>query len=110
MKSFVYSELREVLIDKSQVAYCYEGRENRGSIAFMQENGQIVVINSSGHFFEYIKMLDLVSNFELWAFIEDMDLEKDKDTRQEAVNQLFEVYCIYYNYISILREFPFTVF
>lgn len=107
MKSFTYGELRNFLKSQSDVAYCYQGEENRGAIAFLKDNS-IVVLKADGVFLDYIEDMKEASNFELWAFIHTMTDKQDFEIRQQAVNRLFEAYCIYYRYMTIFQEFPFN--
>lgn len=109
MRSFTYGELKGLLKNQSHVAYCCQGDENRGSIAFISDSNTIVVLKADGVFMDYIYGNTEESNFELWAFIHDMRAEEDMEIRQQAVNRLFEAYCIYYRYMQVFQEYPFNV-
>lgn len=108
MRTFVYGELRSML-ESGYVAYCYRGSENRGSIAFKDNDGSIIIAKPNGYIMQGDYFVDDISNFELWSFIHEIKDEADFDIREEAVTRLYDVYCVFYNSIPMLQEFPFLM-
>lgn len=108
MQSFVFSDLMNVMNNESYVAYCYMGKNNRGSLAFFI-NGSILVINRDSYLPSYSFGDDDYNNFELWSFIHEMTSESDYDVREEAINRLFDVYCGLFNVIPKLQEYQFKI-
>lgn len=107
IRTFTYGELSEKLKTQNEVAYCYLGRERRGTIAFLDENDSIIIVSPNNYLIEY--HVDDGSKFELWSFIHEMKEEEDFETRQEAVSRLFDVYCIFYNEIQVIKDYQFRL-
>ncbi|MFQ3543636.1 hypothetical protein Q7A53_06075 [Halobacillus rhizosphaerae] len=104
-RPYMFGELLRVLKSEDLVAYCYEG-ESRGSIAFFNQ-GHITVITPNNYVLQEQNLDDeLISTFELWGFIHNMD---NSDIRIEAMNRLYDVYLNFYQYMPLLREFPFRL-
>lgn len=102
----MYSELPSFVTEPTQVAYCYEGRHRRGSIA-IKNNGSVLVITPTNYISSYDDQIDDNSGFELWAFIDEMLEEEMFEIRQEAVNRLFDIYCDLYQFLPVFQEYPF---
>lgn len=65
--------------------------ERRGMLALHVDNCLSLI-----HPDEKLVMEDSNKNFELWAFIDEIE---DEDMRLEAVNMFFSLYCKFYNHI-----------
>lgn len=117
LRAYVFTDAIEELKRRgpTSVAYCYNGKDDRkGSILFLESDASPIIINPYNYVLRESEILTSnidrgYRDFELWAFIEDLD-EENFDIRQEAVNVLFDVYCSMYQYIPRLREFPFNIF
>ncbi|MGV4321301.1 hypothetical protein [Bacillus mojavensis] len=90
MKSLVISDLLLNFINSNRIAYCYMG-ERRGTLALHINNCLSLI-----HPEERLVIEDINKNFELWAFIDEIE---DEDIRLEAVNMFFCLYCKFYNHI-----------
>ena len=105
VKTLVYSDLLKGF-DNDRVAYCYQGRYNRGSIA-LYNGDKLIIIKPKNYVIgnDDLKVEDN-SKFELWCFIDEIG---EGNLRQEAVNRLFDVYCNLYYLLEELRDYNFKL-
>ena len=105
MRTFVFGEISNFLTDEKHVAYCYSGKNRRGSVALLS-NGSMLVIAPNGYMPSYDDEIEDYSHFELWSLIHEME---EDDMRQEAVNRFFDVYNNLYNAVTIFEQYPFIM-